>query len=154
MIDKFKQWLGIEGVKLQLLVPEEIPKNVGFVDGRIVFRSKNTQTVTELTIKIIEIYSRGRGNDQKVDEYEIGRIAYLEPIEISPYEETHLDFALPYQLQSSDMDSFGDQNMIAKGISLAAKALYKVESKYRIVASATVKGTALHPFDKVYIRLS
>ncbi len=154
MIDKFKQWLGIEGVKVQILLPEEIKKESGFVDGRIVIHSKHNQTVTSIYLSMIEIYTRGRGKDQKIDEYKVGEIEMNQDINISPSDETNINFELPFSLTPSDMDVFENKNLITKGLSKAAKALQQVESSYRIDVLLKVKGTALDPFDSLPIKLT
>ncbi len=153
MIDKFKQWLGIEGIKVKILIPEEIEKDSGFVDGRLVFGSKNIQTLTSIEVKMLEIYTRGRGSDQKIDEYEIGSIQMEEEMTIYSGEETHIDFALPYRVHKSEMDNWEEKNLLTKGLSKVAKTIQKVESTYRIEVRAKVRGTALDPFDKAYIKL-
>ena len=58
MFGKVKKWLGIEGVKLQLILPEEVEAigGKGTVQGAIRFYSKNTQVVTSLRVVMIEKY--------------------------------------------------------------------------------------------------
>lgn len=153
MLNKFKNWLGIEGLKVELLIPEETTIQSGFVDGRLIFTSKQSQTVHHITIQIFERYTRGRGKDQKVDEFEIGTITYEEAIQIRSFEETFLDFALPFQLEYSNIDDFESKNLITKGLAKAAKAIHQVKSEYRVVATAIVKGTALNPFDEKWITI-
>jgi len=153
MLGKFKNWLGIEGVKVELIIPEEIKQEDGFVDGRIVFRSKHAQTVSEVHIHISEKYSRGRGKDLKVDEYEIGRISKIEKMDIPPHKEVFIDFALPFELDKSSMDEFGDKNILTKGLAKAAKLVQNVKSQYKVTATAKIKGTALDPFDEKWIKI-
>ncbi len=59
MIGKVKQWLGIEGVKLELMLPEEVYEKSGFVVGKILLQSMNAQTVSSIKLVLIERYSRG-----------------------------------------------------------------------------------------------
>lgn len=154
MLNKFKNWLGIEGIKLELLIPEKVDKELGFIDGRILLNSKQMQTVHSIQIIIIEKYTRGRGKETKVDEYEIGSINLDKEIHIKAYQETHLDFALPFQLENSSIDDLESKNILTKGIAKAAKAIHQVKSEYKVIATAKVKGTALDPFDEKWIELS
>ena len=153
MLNKFKNWLGIEGLKIELLIPESIGKESGFVDGRIVFNSKQMQVISGIHIQIFEKYTRGRGTDIKVDEFEIGSISFDQELEIKAFQETHLDFALPFTIGQSSMDEFGDKNILSKGIAKAAKAIHQVKSEYKVIATAQVKGTALDPFDEKWIQI-
>ncbi len=153
MLNKFKNWLGIEGVKIELLIPEESELSTGFIDGRIILGSKNTQTVTRIKLKLIERYIRGREN-QKVDEFEIGALVLEAPILVKAEELTEIDFALPFKPLQSDMDEYGEKNILTKGISKLAKALHKVKSEYKVIAEAEVQGTALNPFAECIIKLT
>jgi hypothetical protein len=153
MIDKFKKWLGIEGVKLELLVPEEASKSGGFVDGRIILTSMQPQTVSSITVKMYERYTRGRGKDEKTDEYEIGTITLSEPLKVPAHQEVAVDFALPFTLVTSSVDDFGKKNLLTKGIAQAAKAIHGTRSEFKVVAHADVNGTALDPFDEKWVIL-
>ncbi|MBK8704868.1 MAG: hypothetical protein IPN33_15670 [Saprospiraceae bacterium] len=148
MIGKVKQWLGIEGVKLELLLPEEVPEKSGFVVGKIVFQSMNAQTITGIKIVLIEKYTRGRGKDKLVDEYEVSATSINRTIEIPMNGMVEVDFQLPFKLVKSNVEQFGGRNFLFGGIAAAAKMINNVKSEYRIEAEASVKGVALNPFDK------
>lgn len=153
MFGKVKKWLGIEGVKLELELPEEASSSTGYIDGKIRFYSMNAQTVTSIKVVLIERYSRGRGKEKLVDEYELGEIHMNEIVEIPENTPVEVDFQLPFSQIRSEVDDFGRRNFLFGGIAKAAKALNNVKSEYRIEAEARVMGTALNPFDKKPIRL-
>ena len=112
-----------------------------------------TQIVTALQVKIIETYKRGRKEDKRIDDYEIGRIYMEEEMEIQPDEPLELDFSLPFELVKSEIDAFGDKNFLAKGIANLARRSRAVKSTFRVEAEADVKGTKLNPFDKKIITI-
>ncbi|MEL6925778.1 MAG: hypothetical protein AAFO94_17160, partial [Bacteroidota bacterium] len=60
MFGTVKKWLGIEGVKLELVLPEVVNEKSGEIKGQIRFFSKNEQTVTAIRVVLVEKYSRGR----------------------------------------------------------------------------------------------
>ena len=153
MFGKVKKWLGIEGVKLELIIPEEINRTDGLIPGKIQFYSMNSQTVNYIKVVLIERYSRGRRKEKLTDEYELGAIQIEQTIDIPENEIIEVDFMLPFSLVRSDIDEFGDRNFLFGGIAAAARALNGVKSEYRIEAEAKVKGTALNPFDKKEIRI-
>jgi hypothetical protein len=148
MFGKVKKWLGIEGVKLELLLPEEIFEKEGVVEGGMRFQSMNPQTVTEVKVVLIERYSRGRGAEKLIDEYELGSIVLRQNIEVPANEPVEIDFTLPFSIPRSDMDQFGKRNFLFGGLAKVAKMTRAVKSEYRIEAEASVKGVALNPFDK------
>lgn len=153
MFGKVKKWLGIEGVKVELLLPEMVFEEVGAVSGQLVFHSKNEQVVKSVSLKLIEKYSRGRGQEKLVDEYLLGEITLKQRIVVPTDEPIGVDFTLPFQLQKSNVDEFGDKNFLTGGLVSLAKKLQAVNSEFRIEAVADVEGTALNPFDKKTIKL-
>lgn len=153
MFGKVKKWLGIEGVKLELVIPEEIEASQGVIHGKVQFYSMNPQTVTFIKVVLIERYTRGRGKERLSDEYELGAIQMQEVIDIPEHEPVEVDFDLPFSLVKSDIDEFGDRNLLFGGLARMARVLHNVSSDYRIEAEARVKGTALNPFDREVIRI-
>ena len=152
MIGRVKRWLGIEGVKLELDVPDEIHSD-RLIEGKLIFFSMHAQTVQLIRVRLIEKYKRGRGKHKLIDEYELGTIELSEDIPIPADELVEVDFALPFTLAQSDMDAFGEKNVVFRGIAGVAKFAKGVHSTYRLVAEAKVKGTALNPFDSKAIRI-
>ncbi len=153
MFGKVKKWLGIEGVKLELVLPEMAFEQVGAVSGKLRFFSKNTQTVTQVRLKMIEKYGRGRGKERLVDEFQLGEITLNQHITVPQDEPLEVDFTLPFEKVKSSMDQFGDKNFLTGGLVKLAKTVSKVQSEYRIEAEAKVEGTALNPFDTKTLRM-
>ncbi len=153
MFGKVKKWLGIEGVKVELVLPEMVFEQVGAISGQLVFHSKNPQVVRNIHLKMVEKYSRGRGKEKLVDEYLLGEITLKQRIEVPAEELIGVDFTLPFQLHKSKVDKFGDKNFVTGGLVSLAKKLQAVNSEYRIEVEADVEGTALNPFDKKVVQL-
>ncbi|NRB49350.1 MAG: sporulation protein [Saprospiraceae bacterium] len=153
MIGRVKKWLGIEGVKLEIVVTPEHRRRTGKIEGRLRFQSLNAQTVTSIRIALVEKYTRGRGKEKLIDEYELGEINLKQTIEVPAEEIVEVPFSLPFKLIKSEMDEFGDRNFLYGGLARAAKAIQSVRSDYRLEAEAKVKGVALNPFDKKFIKL-
>lgn len=148
MFGKVKKWLGIEGVKLELVLPEFVHKSDGEINGQIRFFSMNTQTVTNIRVKLIERYTRGKKEDKLIDEYNLGEIYLAQEIEVPANEPIEIDFSLPFELMKSEMDEIEDNSMVLGGLVKAAKWLRSVKSEYRLEATAKVRGVALDPFDR------
>ncbi|MEO1261274.1 MAG: sporulation protein [Bacteroidota bacterium] len=154
MFKKVKKWLGIEGVKLELILPELAFVEVGAISGKIRFYSKNDQVVKQVKLAMIEKYSRGRKNERLVDEYVLGELTLKKNIEVPAERAVEIGFTLPFQKVDAPIDEFGNKNFINSGLTKLAKVLRKVKSEYRIEAEAKVEGTALNPFDKQEIKLN
>ncbi|MEZ4898899.1 MAG: hypothetical protein R2806_18805 [Saprospiraceae bacterium] len=146
MFGKVKRLLGIEGVKIDLDIPAEIPINSPLIIGKIQLYTIEPQTVTEIEVKCVEKYSRGRRKAKLIDEYTLGDILLRQNIEVPKDEMLEVDFELPIQWMKSRMDRIEENNFLLRGMVKAAKTLRGAKSSYRIIAEAKVKGTALHPF--------
>ncbi len=153
MFGKVKSWLGIEGVKLELSLPEELKYSDGLVTGKLFISSMNDHTVTSIQIKLIEKYSRGKKDEKLTDEYELGNIDMVQNIDIPSNKKVQLSFELPFNPRKSDMDELEESNILVGGLVKAAKWFEGVSSVYRVEASAKVHGVALDPFDKELIVL-
>lgn len=153
MFGRVKNYLGIEGVKVELEIPEQAPLSLEQVSGKVRFISMNTQTVTEIKVKMTERYIRGRGKDRKIDEYELGTISMKKNIEITPEQPVEIEFVLPFTITRSEVDDFSSKNIIFKSLAKVATLAYAAQSEYYVVAEAKVKGNALPPFSKQQIDL-
>jgi hypothetical protein len=153
MIGKVKKWLGIEGVKMELLFDEDATTQKGIVSGLIRFTSMNAQVVSRIKVVLIERYSRGRGKEKLVDEYELGSLQLEEDIEVPAGEFVEVEFNLKYKLVRSEMDELEKSNFFMSPLVKVAKRISAVKSEYRVEAEAKVKGTALNPFDRKEITI-
>jgi len=153
MLDKVKKWLGIEGVKLELLIPEVIEESNDTVMGQIRLFSLTQQTVSGIKVKMIERYSRGRKQDKLTDEYVLGSIEFNQNLTIPKEEYLDIDFTLPFQIKKSEIDEIGDTNLIIGGLVKLAKSFEGVKSEYFIQAEANVVGAGLNPFVRQLIIL-
>ncbi len=153
MFGKVKKWLGIEGVKIELELPEIAFEEIGAVSGQIRFFSKNTQTVSSISVVMIERYTRGRGKEKLVDEYLLGQITLDRKIEVPADDPVAIEFTLPFERIIAPMDEFAKKNFLNKNLAKAARFISNVKSEFRLEAEAKVEGTALNPFDKKSIQL-
>lgn len=153
MFGKVKKWLGIEGAKIELIVPEEVYKANGSVTGKVRFFSMSEQNVRSVKITLVERYTRGRRKNKLTDEYQLGEIRLEEKFMIPANEPVEIDFSLSFKIVKSEMDEMGDKNIFASGLVKTAKWINGVNSTYRIEAEADVEGVGLNPFTKKEINI-
>lgn len=147
MLGKMKKWLGIEGVKLELELPAKFSPNQGTIDGKIRMYSKSAQTVSAIRLVVIEKYSRGRDEEQLVDEYLLGELVITDSVEVPEEGEiVEVPFSLPFEPMVSEVDEFANRNILFRGIAYLARKTRNAESEYRVEAEAQVKGVGLNPF--------
>lgn len=154
MIGKVKKWLGIEGVKLELVLPDAFDLERGKLGGRVRLRSMHPQTVVLIQITLIERYRRGRGQEKLVDEYELGRSAVSGRYEVPADGMIEVPFELEFEYVPSRVEAFGQRNLFFGGLAKAARAIQGASSEFRVEAEAKVAGVALNPFDKRVIELA
>lgn len=148
MLGKLKKYLGIEGVKISITLDDPILKSEKAVFGHVVLHSLSDQIVEAIDLKFVERYHRGRNENKLIDEYELGSLVLADPIRISKNQEINVPFTLNYNPVLSEVDKFGEENFVSKGIAFLAKSLKGVKSEYRLIAKAKVKGTSLDPIAK------
>ena len=148
MISRFKQWLGIEGVKVELIIPDEVSEKDGYIEGRLRFTSLRDQMVEQVKVVFIERYTRGRRKEKRIDEYELGSVVLDTPFAVPAGEVVEKSFRLPFKVVHSDMENLGKRNIFARGLVGALKLVEGVKSEYRVETEAKVRGVALNPFDR------
>lgn len=154
MFGKFKKILGIEGVKLELIVPEKVSKDTGIVTGIIRLTSLSDNNLLEsIEVVMTEKYFRGKKENQLIDEYPMGKILVKKPVSISKEDVIEIPFELNFVYVKSEMDKIEEKNFLSKGLVRLAKKLRGVKSEYYIKADARIKGNTLSPFDKKPIQL-
>ncbi len=147
MLGKMKQWLGIEGIKLELELPASFSVNQGTLEGKVRMYSKSAQTVSGLRLVLIEKYTRGRDAEQLVDEYMLGELIIRDEIPVPAEGEiVEVPFSLPFEPMESEVDEFANKNFLFKGLAWVARKTRNAESEFRVEAEAQVKGVGLSPF--------
>jgi hypothetical protein len=154
MLTKVKNWFGIEGVKMDILLPDDIRSVDGLFSGILIFNALTTQEVLNVKVKMVERYGRGRGSERLVNEYVLGELFIDKSIIIEANIETKLSFAFSFKYVTAPIDDFAKKNILFKGMANMAKKMSKVNSEFRIEAEAKVKGTALNPFVQKFFQLT
>ncbi len=145
MFGKLKNILGIEGVKLSIVAPAVVEKKYGLIKGKIQLESLSDQTISNIRLKLIEKYARGRKESRLIDEYVLGEVLLKEPILIDKDETKSIPFELSYKMLNSEMDDMESSNIFSKGLVKMAKYFKNVNSSFRLEATASVSGTKLSP---------
>ncbi len=148
MFGTVKKILGIEGVKLELVIADEVSKDAGIITGFIKLTALSDGNLIEnITLKMVEKYSRGRGDSQLINEYPMGELTMNNKINIGKNDVLEIPFELEFVYVQSQMDKLESNNIFAKGLVKFAKKLRNVKSEYTLRADAKIKGTTLSPFD-------
>jgi len=153
MLKKVKKWLGIEGVRISVDIPEDVFLREKKISGTLVFESKQDSVVNEIRLRLIEKYSRGRRQHKLIDEYILGAEVLDKPIHLHANEPRHVPFDLHFVPLLSEMDAMESRNILMRGIVKSAKLLRNVNSQYRIEIEADVKGMAISPLVKKDVKI-
>lgn len=148
-----KQRLGIGGVKLQLETPPQVGKESGQIQGRVNMVSKTDQIVDLMDLKIIEKYTTGRGDNEKTEEFELGKTSQSGPIEIKAGQPHSIEFVLPFQPRQSVHEKLKSKGGALGALGKASSFMASEKSEFEVWVNADVKGTSLGPNDYKSINL-
>lgn len=154
MFGRVKKWFGLGGVKIKLMPLEVYPRKVDTINGELELSAKQPNLVTYIRIRLIERYERGRGENKKIDEYELGEWIHKEKIELEDEETKVIFFKLPFKFQLSNIEKMGNRGFLGKGIANFAKSIKSAKSTYRLEAEAVVEGSKSNPYDKAKIKFA
>jgi hypothetical protein len=151
MFGRVKKWFGIEGTKIRLHVLPSYPKDVKTINGEIELHSKRPEKVLAIQLKFIEVYTRGRAEEKRIDEFLLGTWEYKEPIEVSDGNSKTLFFKLEFDPVESAMDKRAGKGSLLRGVVNIMKSMKGVQSDYRIEAEAIVEDNTWNPLAKTSI---
>ena len=148
IFDKLKDILGIEGLRIEIIIPAEISKSDESINGKLLFTTKSDKTIKSITISLIEKYRRGKADKTLIDEYTLSEIEMDLNVDITEELPAKLDFELPISLLKSDMDRYAEGNFVAKNLVKVAKKLKNVNSDYRVEVVAILSDLTLNSIAK------
>ena len=151
MFGKVKKWFGIEGTKIRLHVLPSYPRDVKTINGEIEIYSKRPEKVLAIQLKFIEVYTRGRAEEKRIDEFVLGTWKYKEPIEVSDGNSKTLLFKLEFDPVQSAMDKRAGNGVLFRGVVNLMKSMKGIQSDYRIEAEAIVEDNTWNPLAKASI---
>lgn len=148
---KVKEWLGIEGIKLEIKLSDDLVKSDGEINGILKYSTKNTQQVVNTTVRLYEEYSRGRGKTKKTDTYMIAELEISGSFMVYPEDIKEIPFKITFNYVESEMDKIQSKGGFSGVLAGMAKKAKGVKSKFIVEAESDIAGTALNPFDKAEV---
>jgi hypothetical protein len=152
MFGRVKKWFGIEGTKIRLHVLPTYPRNVETINGELEIYSKRPEKVLAIQLKFIEVYTRGRAEEKRIDEFVLGTWEYHELIEVSDGNPHTLLFKLEFDSVQSAMDKRAGKGPLLRGVVNLMKSMKGVKSDYRIEAEAIVEDNTWNPLSVARIQ--
>ena len=151
MFGRVKKWFGIEGTKIRLHVLPSYPQEVETINGEIEVHSKRTETVLAIKLKFVEVYTRGRGDEKRIDEYLLGTWEINEAFEVSEGNSEIILFKMKFESVNSPMDKRASKGFLQKSFIGIMKSVKGVSSDYFIEAEAIVEDNSWNPVAKAKI---
>lgn len=147
MIDRIKNWLGIEGVKIHLELPDTIRYDSGVIDGLLEFSTLREQEIQSIKFSLIETYRRGRGKEKRIDDHILAHEAKNVSIHITENSTYVYPFSISFTTLESRVDKLS-HNSLLKPFAGTLKWLNAAHSDYTLNVSVKVKGNKLNPHIK------
>ena len=148
MFGQIKKILGIEGVKIEVEVKQPVSSKSGVINGIVRLSTMTESEVESVSLKLIEKYTRGRGDSKLINDYVISYVELDEKVYLKKNDIAEVPFEMEFKINQSEMDKIGNSNFFSGGIVKLAKKLKGVKSEFRIEAEAIVRGTKLNPISK------
>ncbi len=151
---KVKQFFGAGTVKVELSVPPQVQKTAGQLAGRVALNAVSDQHVIDLTVKLTESWSTGRGDEKSTREFELGKLVLAQAFDMKQGESRAFDFVLPFDLVKSNADELKEMGGALGVLGKVGAFANNEKSTYKVAAEADVKGAALDPSDEKSIVLT
>lgn len=148
-----KNKLGIGGVKVTLQAPGNASKAEGKIDGKVILTSKSDQEVVSITVKMIEEFTTGRGDEKKTKKFTLGETKISQGFAIKAGETKEVAYTLPFSALKSSNQELAEMGGALGALGKVASFATNEKSEFFVEAEADVKAAALDPSDKQSIRL-
>lgn len=143
MIDRVRDFFGIEGLRLGLAVDGQPRLSDERIAGELTLDCLREQAVTALTLVLTERYTRGRGAERLIDTYELGRLTQATSLTVAGGEQV----VLPFDLRFSPRRTPLDEALAGRPLGTYAKRLAELTiaagSAFELSATAEVAGAVV-----------
>ncbi len=144
MLNRLKNILGIEGVKIEIDAPASLHLGLESLDFTLFFYTKSDQLIESVTIRLIEKYKRGWRNSKLIDEYILYENVEELDVSISPEEKFSAPLTISFDYTKSPVEKMGE-NILLKPLSKIALMAKRAKSNFRLEVSAQIKGVRVNP---------
>lgn len=143
--DTIKNFFGIGGVSLDLAVPAKVDKATGVVHGRVLVSTKSDKRVKSFTVKLVETWQTGRGDDKQTKEFDLGEIGLSDAFDIKPGEQREVEFELPFQLLKSSNEQLAEKGGMLGAIGKMGSWASAETSTWQVKVTGQIEGVTLGP---------
>jgi hypothetical protein len=152
-MEKFKNILGIGGIKLQVASEPSFEMASGTLSGKVVVTSKSYQEVEGINVKFTETRQTGSGDNKSIKEFTLGEAAIGQAFSIKSGETKEIPFSLLYS-RANDLNDRLKQSGSAVGKALGGlgKMLQQEKSTFFLTAQASLKGNVFPPTDSMELK--
>lgn len=152
-LQTLKNKLGIGGVKVELVIPAQVAKKSELISGKLILTTKSVQEIREITVSLKELYSTGRGEDQKSKEYLLGKLRIPGGFSVHPDEVRELPFELHFQMIKSENDEMRERGGTFGALGSMGAFADNEKSVFTVDAQVDVKSATLDPMAEKKIKL-
>ena len=153
IIQTIKNKLGIGGVKVNLQAPAQVSKNDLKAAGTITLTSKSEQSIVSIKVKVIEEYTKGRGDDKTTKEFTLGSLNLPANFTIKAGETKSIPYSIDFELLKSSNDELKEKGGALGAVGSLAKFASNEKSAYFVEVEVDVKSAVLDPSDKKEFKL-
>jgi hypothetical protein len=154
MLNFFKRIFNIGGVKLELVdYPRQIDQQSRTFECQVKLTTSTEKTIKGVTVKLVETYKTGRGEDAKEQKYDWGEAEQAETFVLKPGEEKLMKFTVGFKPIMSDNQSLAQEGGALGGLGKLATFAGGEKSTFEIEADASLEGTFWTASDKKDVQM-
>jgi len=157
---KVKDKMGIGGAGVRLHIPDHAKKSDDFISGAIFLTTKSEQEVVDITVKLVESRTTGRGEDKKTKKRTCGEIKLPGDFTITPGDAKEFSFDLPFQagaewkdLSGGEVEFKGMKTDLLKSVGKLASMASNETIEHHVNVVVDIKSAWRDPSDKQSIIL-
>lgn len=151
MLNRIKKTLGMVGVKVEIIAPGILSRDLAKVDGTIKITSKTDQRVQRIIVRMMEITeTREMDGDYDTDHHELGKTENIDGFDLKAGEEREVPFTLYFNRRW--IDNVEESGGVMGALMSMGRSMVDSDSRFYLSAVVDLEGVVLDPSDKHYIR--
>lgn len=152
--------MGIGGASVTLQIPDHARKEDDFISGTVTLTTKSEEEIVDISIKLVESRTTGRGEDKKTNKHTRGEVKLPGGFIIASGDTKEFSFDLPFQAGAESKDLSGGEvgfkgmkGDLLKSVGKFASMATNERVEHHVVVVADVKSAWRDPSDSQSIFL-
>lgn len=153
MFNRAKKFLGAIDLKIEIKPSGDFYKVGGQVGVFVELRCNSELHIKSATLRLVQVLTRGRGDDAKTEEIVLGQKTTDEAFDLHKDRMHELFFLLVYQRSDTDIEQLGQRGGVAGAVGRLGAWADNAQSEYYLQLDVDVADVFLDPRQKMKINI-